>query len=349
MKHRAFAAFAALLLLGLMTGSALGAATLDQSNTGTAFGYFPGLTLAQSVTVGLAGKLAQVDLYLADSDAGYPPNDHVEATPSTIVTTAGWYSFALSPTISLLAGGHFSIVTALSPSQSAYYNWDAYPGGKVWALSGSTWAPGADAHLNFRSWMITPTPTPTSVPTAASTPTPTPVPTAASTPTPTPVPTAKPKSTPPPVPTAKPKSTPPPVPTAALAPTALLTPTIPPGSASPTTPVSSTGSAPASEAPSGPGETMAPSAAASPGPGSGTGSTSGPDWALPIALGAVALLAVAFAGGLILGRRKERGLAEQSDIKVTPDFLLPREDAAAKSGEPTSEEPPDDGGFSGAE
>jgi hypothetical protein len=325
MKHRAFAAFAALLLLGLMTGSALGAATLDQSNTGTAFGYFPGLTLAQSVTVGLAGKLAQVDLYLADSDAGYPPNDHVEATPSTIVTTAGWYSFALSPTISLLAGGHFSIVTALSPSQSAYYNWDAYPGGKVWALSGSTWAPGADAHLNFRSWMITPTPTPTSVPTAASTPTPTPVP------------------------TAKPKSTPPPVPTAALAPTALLTPTIPPGSASPTTPVSSTGSAPASEAPSGPGETMAPSAAASPGPGSGTGSTSGPDWALPIALGAVALLAVAFAGGLILGRRKERGLAEQSDIKVTPDFLLPREDAAAKSGEPTSEEPPDDGGFSGAE
>jgi hypothetical protein len=58
---------------------------------------------------------------------------------------------------------------------------------------------------------------------------------------------------------------------------------------------------------------------------------------------------VAFAGGLILGRRKERGLAEQSDIKVTPDFLLPREDAAAKSGEPTSEEPPDDGGFSGAE
>ena len=325
MKHRAFAAFAALLLLGLMTGSALGAATLDQSNTGTAFGYFPGLTLAQSVTVGLAGKLAQVDLYLADSDAGYPPNDHVEATPSTIVTTAGWYSFALSPTISLLAGGHFSIVTALSPSQSAYYNWDAYPGGKVWALSGSTWAPGADAHLNFRSWMITPTPTPTSVPTAASTPTPTPVP------------------------TAKPKSPPPPVPTAALAPTALLTPTIPPGSASPTTPVSSTGSAPASEAPSGPGETMAPSAAASPGPGSGTGSTSGPDWALPIALGAVALLAVAFAGGLILGRRKERGLAEQSDIKVTPDFLLPREDAAAKSGEPTSEEPPDDGGFSGAE
>lgn len=199
MKRGVFALCAGLLLAGLMPGSALGAATLDQSNTGTATNTFlgnSGFTFAQSVTTGMAGTLVQVDLYLNDSEvgggsatvkiegiqrgvAGFPPNNSVLATGSTTVTAAGWYSFALSPAISLLAGGHFNIVITLSTPQTLYATWDAYPGGQSWLWNGLTWqSPGANSDFEFRSWMIAPTPTP--VPTPA----PTPAPTAAPTPTP---------------------------------------------------------------------------------------------------------------------------------------------------------------------
>jgi hypothetical protein len=190
MKRGVFALCAGLLLAGLIPGSALGAATLDQSNTGAyTISWKGGMTFAQSVTAGLAGTLVQVDLYLADSDAGggpatvkiegvqrsagYPPNNNVQATGSTTVTTEGWYSFALSPAISLLAGGHFNIVIALGNPQTLYSTGDAYPHGQVWLWNGSTWqSPGANSDFDFRSWMIAPTPTPTPAPTAAPTPTP---------------------------------------------------------------------------------------------------------------------------------------------------------------------------------
>jgi len=63
MKRGVFALFAAILLLGLMPGPALGAATLDQSNKGAAtLTLLGGMTFAQSVTAGLSGTLVQVDL-----------------------------------------------------------------------------------------------------------------------------------------------------------------------------------------------------------------------------------------------------------------------------------------------
>jgi hypothetical protein len=285
MKRRLFGLFAALLLLSLMPGSALGAATLDQSNTGTpTLTCLPTFSWAQSVTAGLAGTLAQVDLYMQDGkvgggpvtvkiegierSAGYPPNNNVLATGTTTVAMEGWYSFALSPAISLLAGGHFAIVVAFASTQSLYATGDHYPGGQVWLGSGSSWGPpGTNEDLDFRTWMNpTPTPTPTPTPPPAPTPTPAAAPTAA----------------------------------------ASLTTAAPAESATEATLEPSTGATLGSERPSSPGETMARSATASPGPGSGTGSTSGPDWMLPLALGAIALLAVAFGVGYILIRRKRR-------------------------------------------
>jgi hypothetical protein len=281
MRRRAFAPFTAILLLGLMPGSALCAATLDQSNTGTpTLTCLPTFTWAQSVTAGLTGTLVQVDLYMVDGkmgggpvavkiegvqrSTGYPPNNTVLATGTTTVTMEGWYSFALSPAISLLAGAHFTIVVAFSSTQSLYATGDHYPGGQVWLGSGSTWGPpGINEDLDFKTWM-NPAPTPT--------------------PTPTPVPTHTPAPTP----------------------TLSLTPTASAESTASTTLEPSTGPALGSEMPTNPGETAAPSATASPGPGSGTGSTSGPDWMLPVALGAIALLAVAFGVGFILIRRKRR-------------------------------------------
>ena len=75
MKRRVFALCAGLLLAGLMPGSALGAGTLDQSNTGAAtiFTWNGVNTFGQSVTTGMAGTLVRINLYMNDSDMSEGP------------------------------------------------------------------------------------------------------------------------------------------------------------------------------------------------------------------------------------------------------------------------------------
>ena len=70
--------------------------------------------------------------------AGYPPNNNVLATGSTTVAGAGWYSFVLSPAISLLAGAHFDIVIALIHPTTLYSTGER-PGGQSWLWNGSGW------------------------------------------------------------------------------------------------------------------------------------------------------------------------------------------------------------------
>jgi hypothetical protein len=304
MKRRLLPLLGAILLLSATPGSALGAVVLDQSNTADPVIYCMDGTYAQTITAGVAGTLTRIDLGVSDSAPGggkivvqiegvrrapgYPPNSTPVATGVADVSADGWYTFNLSPAISLLAGGRFAVVVSFTSSQGFHVSGNAYSGGEFWWLSGSTWSSGGPYDVRFKTYMnVSPTPT--------STPTPTP------TPKPTPTPTSKP--TPAPTPTATPTHGPTPTPSLA----ATLTP------ASSATALSGSTPSAALEATSSASPVAAASAAisASPAQGEGTGGGGGTDWMLPIALAAGALLAVAAGVGasLLVRRRRRVGAA----------------------------------------
>jgi hypothetical protein len=209
MRHRSLALAAVLLLLGLSPGSALGA-TLDQYNTATPTMASGAVVLAQTVTAGLTGKLSQVDLMVEDLAVGggtmkiqiqgiqrapgYPPSSTVLAQGSAHISKLGWYSFALSPAISVLAGGRFAIVVSVT-NMLIESSGDTYSGGQLWEQWNGAWVPPSeDYDLEFKTYMTTsatpsPAPKKTPAPTAAPKPTPTASATATAAPTATSSPT----------------------------------------------------------------------------------------------------------------------------------------------------------------
>lgn len=287
MKHRLFVPVAAILLLSLAPGSAMALtfSELDQENLNDGSSISGSFVLGQTVTAGMAGTLVGVDLNMADSAPGGgqisvwidgydratgEPDDNSQASGKAHVSSAGWYSFQLTPAINLLAGGHFAIVLYTSDTQKIFCSGgNSYSGGETWEKiggpSGQWMSAGGD--LEFRTWMGPPAPAPT----------PKPTPTPAPTPVPTPVPT--------------------PAPTPAHAPT--LRPTVPPSPTASPTPIQSPSVTVEATASAG-GATPAATAATV----SETRSGGSTDWTLPAAAGAVAVLAIALGGGYLLARRR---------------------------------------------
>ncbi|MGD0019678.1 MAG: hypothetical protein ABSD62_10530 [Candidatus Limnocylindrales bacterium] len=287
MRCRLLSVLGVILLLSVTPGSALGAATLDQSNTAGPVLFAGGGTYAQTITVGVTGTLTRIDLYVSDSEpgggkivvqiegvrrvAGFPPNSTPVATGLADVSTDGWYTFNLSPAISLLAGGRFAVVASFTGTQGFHVSGDAYPGGQFWGLSGSTWSSVGPYDVRFKTYMNVPsTPIPTSTPTPA--PTPKATPTHGATPSPG----------------------------TAATPTAASSATAAPSGSTASAAVEITSSPSPAEGTSAP-----PTASAAPGGGPALGG--GTDWTLPVALVAFALLALAAGvGGFLLARRRRR-------------------------------------------
>jgi hypothetical protein len=211
MKHRMLALVAAILLSSLTPGSAMALtfSELDQQNLNDGSSFNGSFFLGQTVTAGMAGTLVGVDLYMADSAPaggqvsvsidGYDhatgePDDNSQASGKAHVSSAGWYSFQLTPAINLLAGGHFAIVFYTSATQKTFHSGNSYPGGETWEKiggpSGQWMSTGDD--LEFRTWMGPPAPAPTPKPTPKPTPAPTLAPTPTLSPAVPPSPTASP-------------------------------------------------------------------------------------------------------------------------------------------------------------
>lgn len=201
MKWRAIALCAGLLLLGLMPGSALAKATVDQQNVVYDAGFGGAQTLAQTFTVGRAGTMTQVDLYISESPAKsvavhiqavpvtYPFGNDLASGSSASVNAEGWYSFSLFPTMSVTTGQKYAIVFSLGATGDVYGSTSAgeYAGGQA-LLEDPSWSAFAGTiDFDFKTYVEAPAPTP-----APPTPTPTPTP-----PTPTFAPgaTATPRAT----------------------------------------------------------------------------------------------------------------------------------------------------------
>jgi len=187
-----------LLLLVLLPGPALAAATLDQSNTVTGARWAGAATRAQTFTVGKTGTLTRVDLVLGetvpapvtvkieslDRSTGLPTGT-VLSQASVTVGSAPWFEFDLGSPQSFLANAHLAIVFTLDTngyvagsSNNAYTRGQALVAGRAgWAATGS----GTDDY-DFKTYVQAPvaTPVPTAAPTPTLAPTPTATPTLAS-------------------------------------------------------------------------------------------------------------------------------------------------------------------------
>jgi hypothetical protein len=202
MRRRAFALFAGILVLGLMSGPVLAAGVVDQSNEAHPEG-FSGQHLAQTVTVGQTGMLTGVDLFLAGNgwmDAvSIQTIDRVSRTPtgselaSATIWVSGekWYHVEFPTPVSLIAGGRFAIVLSQGPKECNClwkYSSGNYSGGEAFEYSFGAWNNlGGDHTLDyaFRTYMD-----PAVNPTAQPVPTPPPAPVVTAAPTQTPIPAA---------------------------------------------------------------------------------------------------------------------------------------------------------------
>jgi len=302
MKRRGLAFCAGLLLLGLLPGSALALATVDQKNeTANHDTTWSGIWLAQTFKAGHTGSMTGVDLRLFTSSgttvialdiqrvdgSGHPDGTTVVGTSLVVGTTDNWVHFTFQPT-SVTAGQRYAIVfhAALS-CHVRYSDANAYPDGQALYRPSSDWLPSQldpNRDFAFRTWMNLPLPmtllpsaTPPATPTAAATPTPAATPTAAATPAP--------------------------VSTSSLAPGSTPTPTLAPSE-------SPTASEPPATGPSAT-ETSVVTAVPAPGSGSSGGGGGSSDLTLPIVAAAIAVMAGLAAGLLlVLLRRRRRAAGE---------------------------------------
>jgi hypothetical protein len=175
MKCRAIALCAGLLLLGLMPGSALAKATVDQQNVVYNAGFGGAQTLAQTFTVGRTGTMTQVDLYISESPAKavtvhiqavpvtYPFGNDLASGSSASVNAEGWYSFSLFPAMSVTTGQKYAIVFNLGATGDVYGSTsaDEYAGGQA-LLEDPSWSAFAGTiDFDFKTYVEAPAPTPT--------------------------------------------------------------------------------------------------------------------------------------------------------------------------------------------
>jgi len=290
MKRRALAFVASLLLLGVLQGPTLAAATLDQHNENVSLGIASAAArVAQTFTVGKTGTLSHVGLYLqtpapriVDVDiyaldgSGVPTGSSLDNAKLTISNMAkAWISFPLHRWRHVNSGEKYAIVFNIGAGYDAWGSTNTYSRGRALLYNG-TWVALANnsikiADFGFRTFVDSSAPAPTPTPT----------------PTPTPKPT--PKATPTPVAAAS---------SSASAPAASLFPSAP---ASPV----STASAVASE----PAASASPTASGSPGAVTAN-STSGSSGS-PLLIVAAIIVVLALAGGglwfMLMRRRKTAG------------------------------------------
>lgn len=182
MRRGALALCTGLMLACLMPASAMAASEVDQKNE-TAQGAWLGGTYAQTFTVGKAGNLTGVDLYL-NPDAAMSvdvaiqyidrttkaPND-VQKTHGTAVVAppSGWRHFEFITPVPVLVGSQLAIVFTMYGGH-VVGSTDKYPGGESW-IKGPTWTKMGSDDLLFRTYVDTapPTPAPTAPPTPAPT------------------------------------------------------------------------------------------------------------------------------------------------------------------------------------
>jgi hypothetical protein len=178
MKRPAFALFAGLLLLGLLPGSTLaGVLVTDQSQeVNTKYWYGP-TTFAQTFTVGKAGSLGGVDLFMAavsatnvdvkietlDRTTKFPLLPaNVKAAGTIVVDDGKWYHLDLTP-FNILVGAQLAIVFNLSSSNVYVYGAAgaaSYTGGVACQLSGGSWGPNSSpSDFAFRTYVGLPIPT----------------------------------------------------------------------------------------------------------------------------------------------------------------------------------------------
>jgi len=177
------------LLLGLAQGAVLAAnpAHIDQENdVGSDSANDAGHTFAQTFTVGHAGKLSSVDLWLGGGGAisidiehvdgsDHPDGTSIASGSATAPATADWVNFALGTSISVAVGDRLAIVftTAEGPYVYGSNNGDnSYAGGTAYWYNPATPAwedldniSEAPTDLAFRTYVdpvSTPTPAKTS-------------------------------------------------------------------------------------------------------------------------------------------------------------------------------------------
>jgi hypothetical protein len=149
MKRRVFGLLAGLAILGLLPGSAMAAAVLDQSN-GTGGSYTGGAKFSQTFTAGMSGALTAVDLYLGingtetDSmsiqnvDGSWLPNGTILASTTASVTGSNisnpaWVEFAFTTPTYVTSGTQYAIVVTTANAQIYGTTGNAYGGGEAWA------------------------------------------------------------------------------------------------------------------------------------------------------------------------------------------------------------------------
>jgi len=157
MKRRLPACLAAMLLLGLLPGTAAASApNIDISNDASS-GSDAGHTFAQTFTADETGLMTAVDLKLAINgsevvnldveqvDGSGHPNGTILATGGAFVTGSSafaptWWDFPLSNTVSVVAGVKYAIKFT-TVTVRAYSNEDnPYAGGAALQWGGSSWA-----------------------------------------------------------------------------------------------------------------------------------------------------------------------------------------------------------------
>jgi len=278
MKLRALAIVTAVLLLGLMPGSAIAGGGGDQGAAAHDLKIGGPRTYAQTVTVGVTGQLTGVDLYLFETNPAKMtasimlldrmtrlPIGSAKASATVTISDMGWYHFEFAKPVSFIAGGRFAIVFSVTAWGVAYASLGSYANGQA-LEKGSAWGslngnPNLD--FAFATWVAKANPTAEPVP------------------TPTPEPTATPASV------------------ASKTPAATHTSAANPSTARPSpSTLASASTTPASSVPDPEGKT-------------GDSDTSGgfPILIIAAVLAALALVAIVGAGGFVLWRRRRQGVA----------------------------------------
>ena len=190
MKRRLLGLSASLLLLGLLPGTAMAVATVDQSNE-VKGGSTGGVLIGQTFTVGRAGLLTAVDLRSDGAPAnvevyletqvrltGMPTDVKLATVAGSLPTTEQWVHFQFATPVAVLVGSRLAIVIKLDFPGGVILSGNTYPGGtEVGHDATGWWANPMD--LDFRTYVDSATPTaaptlpPTKAPTAAPTAAPT--------------------------------------------------------------------------------------------------------------------------------------------------------------------------------
>jgi hypothetical protein len=152
MKRRTLAIVAAVLLLGLMPGSAIAGGGGDQGAAGHDLKFGGPRTLAQTVTVGVTGQLTGVDLYLFETNPAKMtasimlldrvtrlPIGSAKASATVTITDMGWYHFEFAKPVSFIAGGRFAIVFSVTAWGVAYASLGSYANGQALELGSAWW------------------------------------------------------------------------------------------------------------------------------------------------------------------------------------------------------------------